>query len=226
MKDAGFLQNRERGMPMVRGRVPAFPEAASKGCCGDGGLADLIAGFLLGDPARCAVAGAAARKGIVSLSCMLAGHAWADWQDGGGAPPARSGGSAGLEEDGGGSADGLCERLLQAMVAGAKAGGRVSREERRFIHRRLRELDLECEAQALIAAELEAPLDARRIARLARSTEEAASIYAASLLAAGRGGGEGNVYLADLAGMLQLDAVLITHLQRRVASAGSFALRE
>ncbi|WP_425456849.1 DUF533 domain-containing protein [Cereibacter sediminicola] len=209
-------------MPMVRGRVPAFPEAASEGCCGDGGLADLIAGFLLGDPARCSVAGAAARKGIVSLSCMLAGHAWADWQDGGGAP---SGGSAGVE-DGGGSAEGLCERLLQAMVAAAKAGGRVSREERRFIHRRLRELDLECEAQALIAAELEAPLDARRIARLARSAEEAASIYAASLLAAGRGGGEGNVYLADLAGMLPLDAALIAHLQRRVASAGSFALRE
>ncbi|ACM02805.1 tellurite resistance TerB family protein [Cereibacter sphaeroides] len=225
MDETGFL----RGGPAERlagGCPPAGPTGTAGEGSGCSGLADLIAGFLLGDRSRCCVAGAAARRGIVALSCVVAGRAWADWRDGQDEMAGASGGDRvplGLDADRA-AAEGLCERLLQAMVAAAKSGGRVCREERRFIHRRLRELDLDCDAQALIAAELEAPQDAGRIARLARTPEEAAGIYAASLLAAGHGSVAEGSYLADLAARLKLEAGLVAHLHRRAASAGSAAL--
>ncbi|MCE6958944.1 tellurite resistance TerB family protein [Cereibacter sphaeroides] len=205
MKNAGFLLEGQAARAVVQGHLQdAGP------CCGKGGMADLIAGFLIGDRDRCRLAGHAARRGIVTLSWVVAGRAWADWQ----AAECRDGSPCALlvEPEAGPSADGLCERLLQAMVAAAKADGRVTREERRQIHRRLRELDLECEAQALIAAELEAPLDPGRIARLARTPEEAAGIYAASLLAAGRGGPAECGYLPALALRLALDNGLVARL--------------
>ncbi|MGP3698225.1 tellurite resistance TerB family protein [Rhodobacter sp. NSM] len=225
MKDAGFLQNGTRGVPVARGHLSDGSEAVPDGCGGRGRLADLVAGFLLGDRARCCLEGAAARNGIVALSCVVAGRAWADWTEGRDTcgPLGAEAGPEAAEEDAG-SAEGLCERLLQAMVAAAKADGRVCRNERRFIHRRLRELDLDCDAQALIAAELEAPLDAGRIARLARTPQEAAGIYAASLLAAGSGGPAEIGYFTDLAGLLRLEPELVVHLHRRVASVGTYAL--
>ncbi|RHZ96670.1 tellurite resistance TerB family protein [Cereibacter sphaeroides] len=223
MDETGFL----RGGPAEH-RAGGCPPAGLTGDAAEGsgcsGLADLIAGFLLGDRSRCCVAGAAARRGIVALSCVVAGRAWADWRDGCDPVAEASGGEKvplGLDTD---AAEGLCERLLQAMVAAAKSGGRVCREERRFIHRRLRELDLDCEAQALIAAELEAPQDAGRIARLARTPEEAAGIYAASLLAAGFGSAAEGSYLADLAARLKLEVGLVAHLHNRAAAAGSATL--
>lgn len=134
MDETGFLRGGPAGRP-----AGDCPPAGLTGTAGDGsgcsGLADLIAGFLLGDRSRCCVAGAAARRGIVALSCVVAGRAWADWRDG--CDPMTESTveervPLGLDDDGG-AAEGLCERLLQAMVAAAKSGGRVCREERRFI---------------------------------------------------------------------------------------------
>ena len=68
------------------------------------------------------------------------------------------------------------------MVAAAKADGHVTPEERARIADQLPVLGLGAEAQALIAAELDQPLDIGAIAALAANEAQATQIYTASLL--------------------------------------------
>jgi uncharacterized membrane protein YebE (DUF533 family) len=114
-------------------------------------------------------------------------------------------------------ADDLAGRILQAMIAATKADGHVTPEERAKIDAQLGHLGLGDAATAMIAAELDQPLDVGRIAALARSEEEGAQIYAASLLVVDPKGEAETHYLAELAARLKLDAGLVDHLQARAA---------
>ena len=67
-------------------------------------------------------------------------------------------------------------------------------------------------------AELEAPLDVRRIASLATNEAEATEIYAASLLVVDEQSLEEKGYLAMLAAALNLDPELVKHLHARAAT--------
>ncbi len=109
-------------------------------------------------------------------------------------------------------AEDLSLRLVRAMVAAAKADGHVTTAERRRIMSQLPELGLGAEAEALIAEELDAPLDVGRVADMAKSPEEAAEIYAASLLVVDPEAPAERGYLAMLAARLQLDPGLVEHL--------------
>ena len=104
------------------------------------------------------------------------------------------------------------------MVAAAKADGHVTPTERRRIGGQLGALGLGPEAQSLIEAELDAPLDVGAIAGLATSQEEAAEIYAASLLVVDPDAPAEKGYLAMLAARLQLPPGLVEHLHARAAS--------
>lgn len=117
-------------------------------------------------------------------------------------------------------ADDLSARLLQAMVAAAKADGHVTPEERIRIDTQLFHLGLGAEAQALIAAELDSPFDVGRIANLARGPEEASAIYTASRLVVNPEGAAEKGYLALLAARLGLDAKLVAHLDAAAAKLG------
>lgn len=116
------------------------------------------------------------------------------------------------------AADDLAQRLLQAMVAATKADGHVTAEERARIAEQLPKLGLGEAAHAMIAAELDAPLDFNRIAALATSEEEAVEAYAASLLAVDPEGAAEKGYLAMLAARLKLDPGLVAHLHAKAAS--------
>lgn len=116
------------------------------------------------------------------------------------------------------AADDLSLRLLQAMVAATKADGHVTDDERAKINAQLPNLGLGDAAQALLSAELDAPLDIDRIAGLAKTPEDAAQIYAASLLAVDPQGNAEQAYLAALATKLNLDAGLVQHLHSTAAS--------
>ncbi len=116
------------------------------------------------------------------------------------------------------AANDLSGRVLRAMVAAAKADGHVTADERARIDGALPQLGLGAEAEALIRAELDAPLDVRRVAQLARSEEEAAEIYAASLLVCDEQSLEEKGYLAMLAAALNLDEGLVKHLNAKAAA--------
>lgn len=183
-----------------------------------GAVAGGLLGVLLsGNMGR--IVGTGAKVGGAALIGGLAYKAYEDWKAGKTAEPAVKTEPLALPEptptflpsDPAASED-LSRRLLQAMVAATKADGEVSDDERARIARHLPQLGLGPEAQAMIEAELDAPLDFGRIAGLARNEAEAAEIYAASLLAVDANGAAEKGYLAMLAARLKLDAGLVAHL--------------
>lgn len=164
----------------------------------------LLAVLLSGNARRLAVAGA--EIGGAALIGSLAMKAYRDWQ----AESAATTPAAAAETED------LSLRLLQAMVAAAKADDVITAEERAALDLQVGKLGLGPEAEAVIRAALEGPLDAQGIAGLARSPQEAAGLYAASLLVINRKGAAEQAYLANLARLLGLDAALVRHLEANV----------
>ncbi|QYK42934.1 MAG: tellurite resistance TerB family protein [Paracoccaceae bacterium] len=191
-----------------------------------GAIAGGLLGVLLGGKDTRRLAGSALKVGGAAVLGGLAWKAWQDWQAGKAALPAPAGappvalpppGDTPFLPADPAAADDLAARLVQAMVAAAKADGHVTGMERRRIEGQIAELGLGGEAQALIAAELDAPLDPGRIAALARGPEEAAEIYAASLLVVDPEAPAEKGYLAMLAARMGLAPGLVAHLHARVA---------
>jgi uncharacterized membrane protein YebE (DUF533 family) len=181
-----------------------------------GAIAGGLLGVLLSGNARRLV-GTGVGIGGAALIGGLAYKAWSDWQAGkvaeaGDAPVALPGPEGAFEMD-----DAFAERLLQAMVAAAKADGHVTPDERLTIDAQLARLGLEAEAQALIAAELDSPLDVGRIAGLARNEAEAVEIYTASLLVVDAEGPAEKGYLAMLAARMGLEEGLVAHIHAQTA---------
>jgi uncharacterized membrane protein YebE (DUF533 family) len=183
-----------------------------------GAIAGGLLGVLLSGNARRLV-GTGVKLGGAALIGGLAFKAYEDWQAGKTAQSSAPDGPIALPEPSGAflptdaaAAEDLARRLLQAMIAATKADGQVTPAERANITAHLPQLGLGPEAQAMIQAELDAPLDFNQIAALARTEAEAAEIYAASLLAVDPEGATEKGYLAMLAARLHLDAGLVAHL--------------
>lgn len=193
-----------------------------------GGVTKVAAGggllaLLLGGKDVRGAAGGALKVGGAAVVGALAYRAWQDWQEGkavtkDATPKALPSpeGTAFLPSDPA-AADDLATRLVQVMVAAAKADGHVTPDERQRIEAQLAQLGLDAEAERLIAEELAAPLDVGRIAALARTPEEGAEVYVASLLVVNPEGAAEKGYLAMLAARLGLDPELVRHLHARVA---------
>ena len=191
---------------------------------GKGAIAGGLLGVLLTGGGR-RLLGTGVKVGGAALIGGMAYKAYSDWKAGKepeaepvGALPSPEG-TAFMPGDAAG-ADDLAQRLVQAMVAAAKADGHVTPDERARIDDAMGRMGLDAGAAQLIAAELDAPLDVRRIAALARSEEEAAEIYAASLLVVDEQSLEEKGYLAMLAAALNLDGDLVKHLHAKAASLG------
>jgi uncharacterized membrane protein YebE (DUF533 family) len=188
---------------------------------GKGAIAGGLLGVLLTSGGR-RMLGTGLKVGGMAAIGGMAFKAYEDWkagQDSGGSaalPPPQ--GSEFLPE--GEDADRLATSLLKAMIAAAKADGHVTPDERARIDGQLANLGLEDESAALIAAELDAPLDVDRIAALAGSEAEAAQIYAVSLLAIDPDNIEEKAYLAALATRLKLEPGLVQRLHAQASTLG------
>lgn len=162
--------------------------------------------------------GTGAKVGGMAAIGALAFKAYEDWKAGQGSDAAALPPPQGTEfHPEGEGADRLAVSLLTAMIAAAKADGQVTPDERARIDGQLANLGLEDEAAALIAAELDAPLDVDRIAALAGSEAEATQIYAVSLLAIDPDNAEETAYLAALARRLNLAPALVDSLHAQAA---------
>lgn len=189
---------------------------------GKGAIAGGILGVLFTQGGR-RLLGTGIKVGGAAMIGGLAYQAYQDWKSGKavGAPAAPElpspEGTVFMPGDER-AANALAEKLLRAMVSVAKADGHVTPEERARIDEALGRMGLDAEAAELISAELDAPLDVRRIAGLASSPEEATEIYAASLLVADEQSLEEKGYLAMLAAALNLEEGLVKHLHAKAAA--------
>lgn len=186
-----------------------------------GAIAGGLLGVLLSGNARRLI-GTGVQVGGMAMIGGLAYKAWEDWMAG---KSADAGGDVVAAPDGtafnpidADKADNLAARLLQAMVSAAKADGHVTVAERGRIDAQLGALGLGAAATAMITAELDAPVDAGRIAALAEQPEDGVQLYAASLLVVDPNGTAEAAYLASLAGKLGLAAELVAHLHAKAAT--------
>lgn len=140
---------------------------------GGGAAAGLAAGMLMGKSGR-KMLGKAAKYGAVAALGGLAYHAWNRSRQP--APAGASGvpspSSVGYEAPPAGSPfalphaeaeqDALGQALVRAMIAAAKADGKIDADEKARILERLNAMDLDASAKAFVFDELSAPLGHQR----------------------------------------------------------------
>jgi uncharacterized membrane protein YebE (DUF533 family) len=112
--------------------------------------------------------------------------------------------------------------LVRAMIAVARADGRLDTEESQSIFQKIQSLGLDSESQALLVEEMGHPVDMDAIVNSATSPEIAAEIYTASLLAVDIDTAAEKGYLAMLAARLRLPSELVVEIERQVAAQKSF----
>jgi uncharacterized membrane protein YebE (DUF533 family) len=106
--------------------------------------------------------------------------------------------------------------LVRAMIAAARADGKLDAQESQTIFQRIQALGLKPDDQALLVAEMGRPVDMDALVSSARSPEVAAEIYLASLLAIDTDTAAEKAYLSMLAARLNLPDDLVTELHRQV----------
>lgn len=106
----------------------------------------------------------------------------------------------------------LGQALIRAMIAAAKADGKIDAAEKARIFERLEAMDLTSEEKAFVFDELAGPLDIEAVAAAARSPEQAAEVYAASLVAIEADGPQEAAYLERLAARLGLEDALVAEI--------------
>jgi uncharacterized membrane protein YebE (DUF533 family) len=198
---------------------------------GGGALAGGLAALLLGSKTGRKIGGEALKMGGMAAVGALAYKAYNDWQAGRQAPPvttqapsapvpmlpAPSGTPFNPSTEAGQQT--LARHLLRAMIAAAKADGHVDAQEQARIFAEMDKLPLGADDKAFVMDELRAKLDVDAVAAAAATPEEAAEIYAASLLAIDVDNAAERGYLGMLAARLKLDEGLVAHLHGGVASA-------
>jgi uncharacterized membrane protein YebE (DUF533 family) len=199
---------------------------------GGGALAGGLAALMLGTRTGRRLGGDVLKLGGMAAVGALAYKAYRDWQAGKPAPqdappaqasppllPAPSGTPFNPVNETGQQR--LARHLLRAMISAAKSDGHVDAEEQARIFGEMDKLSLSAEDKAFVMDELRARLDVDAVADAAETPEEAAEIYAASLLAIDADNAAERGYLSMLAARLKLDDALVAHLHRNVAAASA-----
>ncbi len=200
------------------------------GGIGGGAVAGGLAAILLGSKSGRKLAGNAVTYGGMAVLGALAYRAYQNYQEG--KAPAASQASApsaiaalpapqGTPFNPSNEAEqqSLARNLLRAMIAAAKADGHVDAAEQANIFSQMDQLNLSAEEKAFVIDELRRPLDIDAVASGVSTPEEAAEVYAASLIAIDVDNAAERGYLGMLAARLNLDEKLVEHLHATIESA-------
>jgi uncharacterized membrane protein YebE (DUF533 family) len=107
--------------------------------------------------------------------------------------------------------------LVRAMIAAAKADGKIDADEKEAIFKRLETMPLSPEEKAFVFDELSSPLNVDAVVARADTPERAAEIYAASLVAMTDDTPTEKAYLETLANRLKLDPGLVAEIHKSAA---------
>lgn len=190
-----------------------------------GGVAGGLAGSLLVSKAGRKLGGKALQLGGLAAIAGLGYAAWRRYQEERTSGAVREAAPAALAElepptrflpppTQSGAREDLGRTLLQAMIAAARADGRLDGAERRVLFERIAALDLPEPDRAELFAALERPVDVQVLVGAATTQERAVELYTASLLAIEVDTPAERGYLAMLAGALGLPDELVAHVHR------------
>mgnify|MGYP006286549255 CR=1 FL=1 len=210
------------------------PNARRTAMAGGGGFAAGLATSMLAGKKGRKMMGKAAKYGAVAALGGLAYHAWQNRnkqagqtaEPGGPAAPAPAQ-AIGADYAAAPAAsnflpapadeaaqDALGQALVRAMIAAAKADGKIDADEKQAIFERLNTMDLDAGSKAFVFDELSASLDINAVIAPATTPELAAEIYAASLVAIEADTPAEQAYLQMLAARLELDPGLVEEIHR------------
>jgi uncharacterized membrane protein YebE (DUF533 family) len=232
-----FLGSQQQGAPDPQGQNPLSDLVRNAGGMlggnlggiGGGAVAGGLVAVLLGSKSARKIAGNVATYGGMAALGALAYHAYRNYQAG--QSPATTAQTAAsvpalpapqgtpFNPSSEAEQQSLGRNLLRAMIAAAKSDGHVDATEQSNIFAQMDKLNLNADDKAFVIDELRRPLDVDSVARAARSPEEAAEIYAASLLAIDVDNPAERGYLGMLAARLKLDEQLVEHLHATIEGA-------
>jgi len=195
-----------------------------------GGLAGgALAGLLTGSKTGRKVAGSALKVGGLALVAGVAYKAWQQHKAGAqgaaaatsiAVPPPDSGFLP--PETDAAATDSLALLLVRAMIAAAKADGKIDADESQKILGQINNADLPEEDKAFLFEEYTRPLDIAALARAVRTPQQATEVFAASALMLEPPSPPERIYLDGLASALALDDALVREVRAAVAQqAGS-----
>ena len=194
----------------------------ARGTAATGAAAGLATGLLMGKGGH-KMFGTAAKYGALAALGGIAYQAWQRSQAGQSAtpaadPPLPPDQTAFLPPPDDAAANhALGQSLLRAIIAAAKADGRIDADENRRIFARMESMNLDADCKAFVFDELSSPLNLDAVVAGADTPEHAAEIYAASLVAIEADTPAEKGYLTMLAGRLGLAQELVTELHRAAA---------
>lgn len=183
------------------------------------GAAGLAAGMLLSGGGLGKLAGNAAKIGAVAAVGGLAYKAWQNHQQNqqGSAPAPQQ--DAFIPPANSAAQEELGKTLVRAMIAAAKADGRIDADEKEAIFGKLETMSLSAEEKAWVFDELSTPLDINAVVARADTPEHAVEIYAASLVAITADTAAERAYLDALASKLKLDPGLVAEIHKTAGEA-------
>lgn len=197
---------------------------AMMGGMGKGALAAGALALLLGTKTGRSIGGGALKVGSVAALGGLAYKAYQNWQDEKGGqvaantppppPPPQA-----LENLSASDTDIRSQKLLQAIIAAAKADGHIDDNERAIINEFVGKMGESAEASAFIQTELNKPLNPAEVASGTDAPGLAAEVYLMSRMIIDDSNFMEKAYLGELAKALNLADDLVAKLDAQVAQA-------
>lgn len=187
---------------------------------GKGALATGALALLLGTKTGRSVTGGALKIGSLAALGGLAYKAYQHWQgQENTAVDMAETKPKSLEDLSDDDANARSQKLLQAVIAAAKADGHIDDAEREVINEFIEKLGESPELSAFIQSELAKPLDPVEIAEGTEEPGLASEVYLMSKIIINEANFMEKAYLGELAKALQLDAGLVAQLDAQAAAA-------
>jgi len=189
---------------------------------GGNGLGGLLGGLLGGGGSAGASAQGRSAGGInygalASLG-MMAFQAYQSWQRSQAAAPQQA--VRTVDQLAGPEAEDHSHAILRALIAAAKADGRIDEQEEQLIYAEIKRQTNDPQLQQWLDDEVSKPLDAAEVARSAKDPAMAAEMYLASVMLVDDQQDAERAYLDELASALQIDPTLQVHLEQQAKGAG------
>ncbi|MDZ3992200.1 tellurite resistance TerB family protein [Pseudomonas sp. Teo4] len=190
---------------------------------GGGGLGGLLGGLLGGGGGSAGgftqgrSAGGTNYAALASLG-MMAFQAYQSWQRSQAAAPQQA--VRTVDQLSGPEAEDHSHAILRALIAAAKADGRIDKQEEVMIYAEIKRQTSDPQLQQWLDEEVSKPLDAAEVAQSAQDPAMAAEMYLASVMLVDDQQAAERAYLDELASALQIDPALQVHLEQQAKGAG------
>ena len=186
---------------------------------GSGGLGGLLGGLLGGSAGGATQGRSAGGTNYAALASlgMLAFQAYQSWQRSQAAAPQQA--LRTVDQLSGPEADDHSHAILRALIAAAKADGRIDQQEEQLIYAEIKRQTSDPQLQQWLDEEVSKPLDAAEVARSAQDPAMAAEMYLASVMLVDDQQAAERAYLDELASALQIDPTLQVHLEQQAKGA-------